>query len=89
MYKNFETHQPYFQGVAMATIILGAAFFTFGGIEWICNFFGQYGFANPSAKMIGGAVVTSLGYIHLELELMRIQAGKKRGETWGDSLKGK
>lgn len=72
MYKGFDPHAPYFRGVAMALIIAGAAIFAVGGIEWITNFAAGYGFAVPSLKMIGGLIVVALGYIHLELELIRI-----------------
>jgi len=69
----FRNHdQKSFMGVAMATILIGAAVFAFGVVCWIANIgVGQTIFALPSAKIIGGLVIMSLGYIQLELELLR------------------
>ena len=76
MYKGFDPHQPYFRGVAMALIILGAALFALGGVEWTYNWYAAGTFTAPLFKVIGGLVVIALGYIHLELELIRIQKEK-------------
>ena len=72
MYKNFNPHTPYFYSVAMALIVIGAAFVAIGGVEWILNELGTMSFSFPAVKIIGGLVVAALGYIHLELELIRI-----------------
>ena len=72
MYKDFDPHKPYFHSVALAFIILGAGFFAVGSVEWFANSYSSYGFAFPAAKVLGGLVVAALGYIHLELELIRI-----------------
>ena len=72
MIKGFDPHTPYFHSVALALIIGGAFIFALGGIEWIFNIFGDSSFAWPMMKVMGGMVITALGYIHLELELIRI-----------------
>lgn len=73
MFTRTRDHTPYFQGVAIALILAGASIFAIGSLQWLLNFFADYGFASPSFKIIGGLVVTALGYIHLELELQRIK----------------
>ena len=76
MYKNFDPHKPYFQGVAMAFIVVGAALFAAGGIECLVSLSGNVVFANSDAYIIGGLIIMALGYIHLELEMIRIQSKK-------------
>lgn len=71
MFKKFDTHARYFQGVAIATLLCGAAVVAVGLVEMGSNLWGNMDFSNPFLKIVGGLVVTSLGYIHLELELMR------------------
>ena len=71
MYKKFDPHAPYFLGVAMAMIIAGAGVLTVGAVEWMSNVFLSIGFSSPTFKIIGGLVVIALGYIQLELELIR------------------
>ena len=72
MYKGFNPHEPYFQSVSLALILVGALIFSLGGVEWILNLLADYDFNAPFLKILGGLVVTGLGYIHLELELIRI-----------------
>lgn len=72
-FKDFHNHKPYFQGVAIATLLSGAAILALGIVELALNLFANYSFSAPVSKIIGGLVVLSLGYIHLELELMRIK----------------
>lgn len=61
-----------FTSVALAMILLGAAILAFGIIGWLMNVSQQSLIvAFPSIKVIGGLVVVSLGYIQLELSLLR------------------
>ncbi len=60
-----------FYSVALATIVSGAAIAAIGFAFWILNVFKDYSFFMPSEKVIGGAIICALGYIVLELELIR------------------
>lgn len=60
-----------FFGVAILVLLAGAAIFTYGVVAWLFNIYQNTEFAIPSMKIIGGLVVMSLGYIQVELELMR------------------
>lgn len=59
------------RGVALATILFGALVFAYGLASWCLNFWGDYSFFFPAGKMIGGSIIISLGYIHLNLEELR------------------
>lgn len=65
--------KPYFRGVALVTILAGAAVLALGLVELGINLWGDGGYVLPTGKIIGGLVVLSLGYIHLELEQLRIK----------------
>lgn len=60
-----------FFGVAILVLLAGAAIFAYGVVAWLFNVYQDTGFAIPSLKIIGGLVVMSLGYIQLEIELLR------------------
>ena len=61
-----------FYGVAMFLIILGIIVFAYGVVAGVYNYaVNQICFAFPAAKAVGGLIVMSLGYIILELELLR------------------
>lgn len=61
-----------FVAVALAFILVGAAIFAFGVMSWLINTMQEQTIvAMPSAKVIGGLVVMALGYIQLELGLLR------------------
>lgn len=60
-----------FLGVGMFLILVGAAIFALGIVMWLFNYFGTSAFNAPSQKVIGGLVVLGIGYIALEIELMR------------------
>jgi len=61
-----------FIAVAMCVIFAGAAIFAFGISGWLINSTQQeVVVAIPSMKIIGGMVIMSLGYIQLELGLLR------------------
>jgi hypothetical protein len=59
-------------GVAVMFILVGIVIFVFGGLGWLVNASQQATIMNePSAKIIGGLIIMALGYIQLELGLMR------------------
>ena len=61
-----------FYGVAMMFILVGAFVFSFAVIAALCNLFAnEVYFIFPIFKMIGGLIVMALGYIILEMEMMR------------------
>lgn len=62
-----------FLGVGILLILVGAAITAISGVEWASVIFkyGQYGW--PAAKLVGGLIVLALGYIVLELELIRLK----------------
>ena len=69
---NKDPKTATFYGVAMLLILFGVAIFAYGLIQWIYNTWtSQVCWAFPSLKVIGGLTVMALGYIVLELELLR------------------
>jgi len=61
-----------FFGVALFFILAGVGIFTYGSIEWLINYLTiQANFYFPSFKIATGLVIMVLGYIQLELELLR------------------
>ncbi len=62
-----------FAGVAIALILFGAAVFAIAIVSWKLSFFFNIAsFINcPFEKVIGGALILAMGYIILELELIR------------------
>ena len=61
-----------FFGVSLLLIVLGAAIFVFGLVAWyITGVSGTEVMSFPFFKVIGGLIIMSLGYIMLELELLR------------------
>jgi len=58
--------------VALTVIFMGAAVFAFGISGWLINWTNnEVIVAIPSMKVLGGIVIMSLGYIQLELGLLR------------------
>jgi hypothetical protein len=72
MFKGFDPHKPYFHSVSLALIVTGAGIFAVGLVEWLLNYFDFYYFHAPFSKIVAGLIIAALGYIHLELELIRI-----------------
>ncbi|MFA6423236.1 MAG: hypothetical protein WCW17_02160 [Patescibacteria group bacterium] len=61
-----------FLPVAIMVILIGAGIFAYGFMIWLVNMIGNQNFFSfPSLKIIGGLVIMSLGYIQLELEMLR------------------
>lgn len=61
-----------FVAVALTVIFIGAAITAFGASGWLINFAqDEIIVAIPSMKVIGGLIIMSLGYIQLELGLLR------------------
>lgn len=61
-----------FLAVAMLMILIGVVIFVFGVLGWFINVTAaQNLIAFPSLKVIGGLVIMELGYIQLELGLLR------------------
>ena len=58
--------------VALTFILLGAGIFAFGLVAWLINTAAaQTLVAFPSLKVIGGLIIMCLGYIQMELGLLR------------------
>ena len=62
-----------FLGVGILLILVGAAITAISGVEWVGMLFGFGQFGWPAAKLVGGLIVLALGYIALELELIRLK----------------
>lgn len=73
MTQPLDPHKSYFRGVALALILFGAIILGGGFAEWVLNIGQGFEFFAPSLKMIGGTLILGLGYIQLELELLRLQ----------------
>lgn len=73
MFTRKRLSEISFHGVGMAMIALGAIILALGLAFWGLNIFADYGFVSPSTKVIGGALIIGLGYLILELELLRKQ----------------
>lgn len=71
MFEKRSKKEISFYGVAGFIILMGAAGVAVGGVQWLMNYYGEFGFTWPMVKIFGGMVVLALGYIVLELELMR------------------
>lgn len=71
--RKLDKHKAYFLGVAMAVIIAGAAILALGLVELGLNLWDSSNYYSPLSKVIGGLVVLALGYIHLELEEIRVK----------------
>lgn len=58
--------------VALAMILVGAAILAYGAIGWFTNVGAQEILVPfPSLKVMGGVIIIALGYIQLELGLLR------------------
>lgn len=67
--KDAETS---FYGVALSFIIFGTIIFVFGLISWYISAVGGISILSfPFLKVIGGLIIMALGYILLEIEIIR------------------
>lgn len=61
-----------FMGVGVLLIVFGALIFVFGLMGWyLSGISGVTVMAFPFFKVIGGLIVLALGYLILEMELLR------------------
>ena len=61
-----------FVAVALTFILIGAGIFAYGIVGWLMNVASQDMLVVfPSIKVMGGLVIMCLGYIQLELGLLR------------------
>ena len=61
-----------FMAVALVMILAGVVIFVFGVLGWCVNVTADETLiAFPSLKVMGGLVIMALGYIQLELGLLR------------------
>jgi len=68
--KNFRDVS--FFGVSIFLILTGALIFVFGLMAWyLSGVSGVSVMAFPFFKVIGGLIIIALGYVILELELLR------------------
>jgi len=69
-FKNLEKKS--YTGVALAIIIVGVAIAVYGLVAWLYNSSTQCACVYfPASKVMGGITILALGYILLELELLR------------------
>jgi len=67
-----KRHDKTFIPVAGLMILAGAIIFVFGALGWWMNVSAESSIiAFPSLKVMGGLVIMALGYIQLELGLLR------------------
>jgi len=58
--------------VALAIIVSGAAIAAIGAVAWkLSAFWGIVSISAPFEKVMGGLIILALGYVVLELELLR------------------
>ncbi len=65
-----------FLAVAITVILIGAVLLAVGVIQYVLSFFTNQTFGWPALKIIAGVVVISLGYIQLQLELIRVKSNQ-------------
>ncbi len=70
-FKKRASKEAAFYGVAMSFILVGTAVFAIAVVQWLLNYFSDYGYFYPVCKAFGGLVITAFGYIILQLELIR------------------
>ena len=73
MFSKRDYNKISFLGVGMAFILFGAIVFAFAITAWLLQFFGYTitSCAFPFFKAMGSAVIIGLGYVILEIELLR------------------
>ena len=73
MFTKRDYNKISFQGVGLAFILFGAITFAFAFTTWAMQFMGLASntCAYPFFKAMGSAVIIGIGYVILELELLR------------------
>lgn len=73
MHKYYK--EKLFAGIAIMFILLGAIVFTIGAVTWFYNMIiGSNSIITfPGFKAISGLLIIGIGYIILELELIRLK----------------
>ncbi len=69
--NNKKPQEISFYGVALLVILIGATVLGMGIAGYFLNIFFGFSLISPSSKVMGGSIVTVLGYIFLEIELLR------------------
>lgn len=71
MFVSKDSKMP-FRGVALGFIIFGVVILSIAMASWFISVYTAFSFINaPFEKLIGGVIITGIGYVILELELMR------------------
>lgn len=73
MFTKRDYNKISFMGVGMTFILFGAIVFAFAITAWFLQFFelSTASCAFPFFKAMGSAVIIGLGYVILEIELLR------------------
>lgn len=71
MFFEKDLHKLNFAGVGLALIIFGIVTCAIGLAAWFLSALGMGSISYPFMKAIGGAMIIGLGYVVLELELLR------------------
>jgi len=71
MFTKRDYNKISFSGVGLAFIFTGAIITAFGLVGWLIQAFGGLAMAFPFFKAMGGMAIIGLGYLILELELLR------------------
>lgn len=71
MFSKKDYDKISFGSVGLAFIVFGALICGFAFAAWVLRYLGYTISAFPFFKVIGGAIVIGLGYIILEIELLR------------------
>jgi hypothetical protein len=71
MFKRRSAENLTFYGVALFIILVGIAILAVGLVQLAGQMLWEWQFGWPMAKVMAGMVILSLGYVVLELELLR------------------
>ena len=71
MFGRRSAHNIKFYGVALFIILAGVALLAVGLVQVVGQVLWQWQFGWPMAKIMAGLMIIALGYVVLELELIR------------------
>jgi len=60
-----------FFDVGLFLIVAGAGILSYGAVTWLFNSIANTVFVSPSEKIMGGLIVLGIGYLIIEIELLR------------------